>query len=63
MPFSHVVYIDEAGDEGFGKLKSKIKSGQSQWLLVGAVIVRREDDLKLPKWRDEILANSLTASE
>ena len=56
MAFTHVIYIDEAGDEGLGKLRSSSdRTGQSQWLLVGGIIVRTEDDPNLPKWRDEIL--------
>ena len=55
MSFSHVVYIDEAGDEGFGKLKNPGHGGQSQWLLVGAAVVRGDMDPKLPSLRDAIL--------
>jgi Protein of unknown function (DUF3800) len=50
------VYIDEAGDEGFGKLAAGPTGGQSRWLILGACIVSRENDLKLPTWRDQILA-------
>ena len=57
MAFTHILYIDEAGDEGVGKLRSSPgRTGQSQWLLVGSVIVRIDDDPSLPRWRDEILA-------
>ncbi|MBC7871697.1 MAG: DUF3800 domain-containing protein [Chitinophagaceae bacterium] len=56
MTFTHVVYVDEAGDEGFGKLRLPEKGGQSQWLLLGSMIVRGGDDTKLPKWRNSILA-------
>jgi hypothetical protein len=55
MAFSHVIYVDEAGDEGFGKLKGANADGQSNWLLLGAAIVDGVDDRKLPTWRDEIL--------
>lgn len=50
------VYIDEAGDEGFGKLAAGPLGGQSRWLALGACIVTRENDLKLPAWRDKILS-------
>lgn len=52
----YTAYIDEAGDEGFGKLASGTSEGQSRWLCVGACIVTHENDLKLPGWRNEILA-------
>lgn len=50
------VYIDEAGDEGFGKLAAGPIGGQSRWLILGACIVSRENDLRLPAWRDSILS-------
>ena len=56
MSYTHVVYVDEAGDEGIGKLKLDVNGGQSQWLLLGAVIVRSDLDRGLPKQRDAILA-------
>lgn len=46
-------YIDEAGDEGFGKLKTARSGGQSQWLAIGAILVAAENDRFLPRWRDE----------
>lgn len=52
----YFVYIDEAGDEGFGKLRSSNSGGQSKWLLLGAAIISKENDRLLPKWRDEIMA-------
>ena len=55
MPIDFVAYIDEAGDEGFGKLAAGPVGGQSHWLILGACLVSREDDLKLPHWRDQIL--------
>jgi hypothetical protein len=55
MEFTHIAYIDEAGDEGFGKIASGGKGGQSQWLLLGAAIVRHDGDKKLPAWRNDIL--------
>ncbi len=49
------IYIDEAGDEGFGKLKDSTPNGQSHWLMLGAIIVSKENDKHLPRWRDDIL--------
>jgi hypothetical protein len=52
-----IAYIDEAGDEGFGKLRGAGPGGgQSRWLVIGATIVRAINDPKLPAWRDELLA-------
>lgn len=52
----YTAYIDEAGDEGIGKLAAGPVGGQSRWLILGACLVTRENDLKLPSWRDEIVA-------
>lgn len=52
----YTAYIDEAGDEGFGKLAAGPSGGQSRWLVLGAAIVSRENDLKMPAWRDKILS-------
>ncbi len=48
-------YIDEAGDEGFGKLKTGRCGGQSRWLALGAILVSKENDRLLPQWRDAAL--------
>lgn len=43
------VYIDESGDEGF-------KPGSTDWFVVAAVIVRREDDLAVSACVDKMKA-------
>lgn len=48
-------YIDEAGDEGFGKLKSGRCGGQSRWFALGAILLSEHNDSCLPQWRDEAL--------
>lgn len=50
----YYAYIDEAGDEGFGKLRSSTESGQSRWLVLGGIIVAEDADRALPRWRDDI---------
>jgi hypothetical protein len=50
----YTAYIDEAGDDGFSMLGKGIPTGQSNWLVIGAMIVSRDNDLKLPAWRDAI---------
>jgi hypothetical protein len=55
-----IAYIDEAGDEGFGKLKTQgAKGGQSKWLLIGAAIVNATDDAKLVGWKRDIISQKL----
>lgn len=50
-----VAYIDEAGDEGFGKLRSDIPNAQSRWFSIGACVVSDQNDRLIPAWRDEIM--------
>jgi hypothetical protein len=56
VSFTHIAYVDEAGDEGFGKLADGNATGQSRWLLIGAAITRGGDDPTLPGLRDKIIA-------
>lgn len=55
MMKSYLAYVDEAGDEGFGKLRQAGTIGQSRWLSLGAAIVSKENDRFIPSWRDEIV--------
>ncbi len=52
----YTAYIDEAGDEGIGKLAAGPIGGQSRWLAIGACVVAGENDLKMPLWCDAILS-------
>jgi hypothetical protein len=56
MTLRFVAYIDEAGDEGLGKLRANPSPAQSKWLTIGGILVREEHDRNLPQWRDEIMA-------
>ncbi|MCF8878452.1 DUF3800 domain-containing protein [Hyphobacterium sp. SN044] len=49
-------YIDEAGCDGFSRLATGEPTGQSQWLVLGALIVDHDVDLTLPERRDQIRA-------
>ncbi|MBO0141470.1 DUF3800 domain-containing protein [Agrobacterium sp. Ap1] len=48
--------MDEAGDEGFGKL-AEGNTAQSHWLSLGAAIVNEANDRQIPQWRDEIMSS------
>ena len=52
----YIAYIDEAGDDGFSMLASGEPTGQSQWLIIGALLVSADDDRRLPQWKRDILA-------
>lgn len=52
----YTAYIDEAGDEGLGKLKAQgALGGQSTFFAIGAFVVVGADDLQLPQWRDGLV--------
>lgn len=56
-PHSFTAYIDESGDDGLSKFRSPGASGgASNWLTISAIVLRTSNDLRLVKWRDEILA-------
>jgi uncharacterized protein DUF3800 len=49
MPSSFVVYVDEAGDEGFS-----FASGSSEWFVIAAVVTLKEEDLETVKLVDHV---------
>jgi hypothetical protein len=50
-------YIDEAGDEGLGKLKVQgAAGGQSTFFAIGAILVDATGDAQLPQWRDDLVS-------
>jgi hypothetical protein len=54
MKTSFRVYIDESGDEGF--VFNQDGSGSSRWLVLSALITRRETDLETVKLIDRVRA-------
>lgn len=53
----YIAYIDEAGDEGFGKIKTAETGGQSRWFILAAVVTSQEKDALLPGWKRELLTH------
>lgn len=49
MPCSFVVYVDEAGDEGFS-----FSSGSSEWFVLSAVLTLKAEDLETVKLVDRV---------
>lgn len=56
MTSNFYAYVDEAGDEGFGKLRQPGISGQSKWFALGATLVSEQNDKFIPSWRDEVMS-------
>ncbi len=54
MAHSFVAYLDESGDDGISKFRSRGNEGCSQWLTISCLLARMTNDLDLVQWRDEI---------
>lgn len=54
IPYEFVVYIDESGDPGLRKVKPIDADGSSEWLVVSAVVIRRDNESLVDNWISEI---------
>lgn len=48
--YGYVVYIDEAGDFGLRKVAPLDERGASEWFVMGAAVVRKENEQNVPRW-------------
>lgn len=48
--YEFIAYIDEAGDPGLKRVRPIDNIGSTEWLVLSAVVVRRENDPLLPDW-------------
>lgn len=54
--YGYVAYIDESGDDGLRAVKPLSARGSSEWLVLSAVVIRAENQAKVPEWADSILS-------
>lgn len=54
MDYGFVAYIDEAGDTGLNKVRPIDSAGATEWLCLGAVVIRAEAEAQVPRWLREI---------
>lgn len=55
MSHSYIAYIDESGDDGLKRFRQPGRDGgSSNWLVLGACVVRASRDLELVALRDQI---------
>lgn len=55
MAHSYIAYIDESGDDGFGRYRIPGQTGgASTWLTLSATVCRMSRDLEMVEWRNEI---------
>jgi len=55
--YEYILYIDEAGDDGLEKVKPLDSNGASEWLCIGAVLVRAINEIKVVDWVKDIRAD------
>jgi len=53
--YQYVAYIDEAGDPGLNRVRPIDEVGGSEWLVIGATLIRRANEDRPPKWVGSIL--------
>lgn len=52
--YDYILYIDEAGDDGLKRVKPMDVDGSSEWLCIGALLIRREFEDFVVDWVREI---------
>ncbi len=52
--YEYIVYIDEAGDDGLRKVRPIDPDGASEWLCLGAILIRKKYESELVGWVKEI---------
>lgn len=53
--YGYVLYIDEAGDPGLDRVRPIDAVGGSEWLTIGAVLIRKSRENAPPTWVGDIL--------
>lgn len=54
----YLAFIDEAGDPGLSAVRPVDRVGGTEWLCLGAVVVRSEHSAEISKWVRRILTNA-----
>jgi hypothetical protein len=42
--YEYIAYIDESGDQGLERVKPLDANGSSEWLIVSAVVIRKQNE-------------------
>jgi len=54
--YEYVAYIDEAGEVGLNKVLPMDENGSSEWLVVSAVVISRENEGLTKPWLHELIS-------
>ncbi|QIE55896.1 DUF3800 domain-containing protein [Pikeienuella piscinae] len=52
--YDYVLFIDEAGDDGLHRVLPIDENGASEWLTIGGLLIRAENERKLVDWVKEV---------
>ena len=55
--YEYVLFIDEAGDDGLGRVRPIDEVGGTEWLVIGGVLVRANNEHLVPEWVKDIRQN------
>lgn len=50
MSYEYVLYIDEAGDDGLKRVRPIDPDGASEWLCIGGVLIRQDNEDNVTEW-------------
>lgn len=53
-PVHYIAYIDESGDPGLSSVQPADPNGSTEWLVLGATVIRAENEPKLVDWVKDI---------
>lgn len=53
--YDYVVFVDEAGDPGLNRVRPIDSVGGTEWMVIGAALIRRVNEAQPPKWVGNIL--------
>lgn len=54
QPYEYILYIDEAGDDGLKRVRPIDPVGGSEWLVIGGLLVRSNNEEAVPGWVKEV---------
>jgi len=52
--YKYIAYIDEAGDDGLKRVRPVDENGSSEWMMLGAALVRSEHEADVANWVSDI---------
>lgn len=53
--YEYIAFLDEAGDPGLNRVRPIDPVGGTEWMVIGATLIRRANESYPPKWVGEIL--------